>query len=354
MLRPLGQRYNGKHLVLAGNIGMDSYLRNILCFNEQLSPRGLAAERLERLRRSRPDAVILIGMGGSALAGEIVLGARTELGLRATPVVWKDYGLPPLSNSYHRPLYIFVSFSGNTEETLSGLKQLLKHRGQKIENRIAVVATGGELLRFARAKKLPHIAFSAGDLTPRQATGKLFYAISELLFAARLIGRKPQEFTHLRPTQSKRQGQTLARRLKRKLIVIYTTTADQYLGYFWKIRFNETAKTPAFNNVLPEMTHNEFVGFSERRFPAAALMLVPKNVRGRMAKRFQVTKRLLEGRGVDAMNVPLTGRTKLEAIWKTIVLADWSAYALAKLSKADPGETDIIDGPEGLKAQMRK
>ena len=333
---------------------MDPYLRHIERFNEQLTRRGLVTANLDVLRRKRFDTVILVGMGGSALPGEVVNAASYELGLRHTVIVWKDYGLPRVSHHHRSPLYIFTSFSGNTEETLSGLREFLKTPRVKRTARAAVIATGGALLRLARANGLPVITFPAGDLTPRQASGRMFYAISELLFASRLTIRRPQEFTHLRPSLWKRRGYELARRLNRKLIVVYTQTIDYYLGYLWKIRFNESAKVPAFNNIIPEMTHNEIVGFTKPNLPTAALLLAHPTSHTRVQKRFQVTARLLRQEGVAAIPIPLTGRTRLEETWNTIMYADWTSYALAKLRRVDPRETEIIDGPKGLKAAMRR
>ncbi|MEY4731274.1 MAG: hypothetical protein RL681_220 [Candidatus Parcubacteria bacterium] len=304
------------------------------------------------LKRTRPDAVVLIGMGGSALPGEVVNAISDELGLRHTVIIWKDYGLPHVSHHHRCPLYVFVSFSGNTEETLSGFKELLQKRGMKTKAQIAVIATGGELLRIARKKNLPYITFPAGDLTPRQATGRMFYAIGELLFAARLIIRRPHEFTHLRPAQWKRRGYELARRLNRNLIVIYTQTADHYLGYFWKIKLNETAKVPAFNNVVPEMNHNELVGFTRSPLKnTAALFLQNADMYARVSKRYAINKRLLSGYDVNALVLPIPGKTKLERTWNAILYADWTSYALAEMNNTDPRETRIIDK---LKAAMKK
>ncbi len=335
-------------------MSVEPYLKHIERFNEQLTRRGLVSVGLDGLRRRASDTVILAGMGGSALPGEIVNAVAEELGLRHTVIIWKEYGLPRVSHHHRSPLYIFTSFSGNTEETLSGLREFLKTSRARSGARAAVITTGGELLRIAKANRIPYITFPAGDLTPRQASGKMFYAISELLFAARLIARRPPEFTHLRPLLWKRRGYELARRLNRKLIVIYTGTADHYLGYFWKIKFNESAKVPAFNNVIPEMNHNELVGFTRPNSPAAALLLEHPNAHVRVKKRFRVSARLLSRQGVTALLMPFVGKSKLEETWNTIMFADWTTYALAKLRRVDPRETEIIDGPQGLKAAMRK
>ncbi len=322
---------------------MDSYLQNIIRFNEQLTHRGLQSERLASLAKLRPDAVVVCGMGGSALAGDIIQGIRDELGLSVPVIVHKDYGLPRISPSHKKPLYIFISFSGNTEETLSGLKQAIKGQRSKVKGQIGVITTDGELLRIARAKNLALISFPAGGLTPRQASGRMLYAISELLLAARLILRRPKEYTALKPVQMKRSGYALARRLKNKLIVIYSDERDRYLGYLWKIKFNETAKTPAFADTIPEMNHNELVGFEKKLFPAAALILEESTDTKQLKKRITINKKILAAHGVQPIKIPLTGKTRLERTWRTIMLADWTSYALAELRHIDPHETRIID-----------
>ena len=327
---------------------MEPYLRNNLRFNEQLTTKGLASGNLEHLRGANIDTLVLVGMGGSALAGEILRGVAHEIGLHLPVVIWKDYDLPKLSASHKKPFYVFASFSGNTEETLSGLKALLKAK-KKVP--IGVVATGGELLRLARENNISWVSFPPSDLTPRQSTGRMFYSVIELLRSARLITKRVPEFTTLKPLQWKRSGSVLARRLKRKLIVIYSEAADQYLGYLWKIKFNETAKVPAFNNVLPEMNHNEIVGFEQRTFPTVALMLTEEVQKPRLHKKFQVTEYLLHGHGIEVIRIPVSGKTKLERTWKTIMFGDSASYALAELNHTDPAETRIITR---LKAAMRK
>ena len=104
---------------------MRSYLEQILDFPKQFGLENLRLLNASRLKSGRePDGLIFVGMGGSGLPATLFSGLREYANLRLPIVVWKSYGLP--EHSFKNPLYIFISFSGNTAETLSGLRRLLK------------------------------------------------------------------------------------------------------------------------------------------------------------------------------------------------------------------------------------
>lgn len=326
---------------------MDSFKQNILQFNRQLTNKNLKRSDLERLKGSNPDAVIVIGIGGSTLTGDLLRAVRREIGLKVPVVVWKDYGLPALSEvegpnisgwRIKNPLYVFVSFSGNTEEPLSGIKMLLKSKKKSL---VAAVSSGGQLYDLARTHRLPLVSFPAHGLTPRQATGSMFYSVVAILRAAG-FPVKVSDYTRLDPKRFLKSGQALAKKLRNRLIVIYTDSAHDYLGYIWKIKFNETAKTPAFNNVLPEMDHNEINAFARKSFPVTALFLSDAT-HHRLGKKFALTQKLLKEKGVSVLNLKLKGNSELEKTWRGIILADWTTYFLAKLNRVDPAKTEIIE-----------
>ena len=324
---------------------MDSYEKNILTSGTQLDPKNLYARRLENLKGTHPDGVIICGMGGSGLAGDIIHSASEELRLKVPVVTWKNYGLP--KHQFRHPLYLFISFSGNTEETLSGLTELLRrHHGKWPPAHIAIITTGGKLLKLTESKKLATVSFPAGVLTPRQSIATMFYAVSETLHAAGLMP-KARRFPHIDPKSHRAAGKKLAAKLKNRLIVIYTGERHRYLGYIWKIKFNETSKVQAFNDVLPEMDHNELTAFDApskgARFKTAALFLHRKDLTGHIAKKFRITKHLLKTRNVSVIELPFTGRTELEKVWRTIILADWTSYFLGKLNGIPLEEFNIVN-----------
>ena len=320
---------------------MDNYRKNIEEFPEQLSSRGLLSSHFEKLSHTKPEHIVIAGMGGSGLAGEIVKDFKKELGITLPITIWKDYSLPEIKG---RTLCIFSSFSGNTEETLSGFREAL--RGRK-KFSVAVLTTGGELERLARQKKVPLLTFRAGTLTPRQSTGKMFYGLIEILRSTRISVNVPL-LPKISAKKFERPAKALSHKLKQRLIHIYTDQKHKSLGYIWKIKFNETAKTSAFANVMPEMNHNETVSFEKPRFKSAALFIEDNDVNARVLTRFALTEKLLKARGVAVHRLKLQGKNEFEKIWGTLILADWTSYFLAKLTGADPRETKIIDALKKL------
>ena len=316
---------------------MDTYEKNILNFNKQLSFKNIKLVNVGALKKTgKPDGVIIAGIGGSTLAGDLVKFLAEDYGLKTPIVVWKDYGLP--RTNFKNPLFIAISFSGNTEEPISAF---LESRKYKLR---AVVSSGGKLAELALKNNAPAALFSAGDLLPRQALGLLFYGVTAII-RLKFPEFKIPEFSGLRPADFKQKGRQLAVLLKSRIPVIYASAVNQAIAYNWKIRFNETAKTPAFWNVLPEMNHNEIVGFQSGRFSSKflAIFLNDFNDHPCVKKRFKITEKLLKQRGIPCFDVILSGRGILEKFWKSIILADWAAFYSAKFAKVNAEATPIID-----------
>jgi glucose/mannose-6-phosphate isomerase len=335
---------------------MDLFLKNILEFNRQLTPEGLQSFNLKRLKRRSYDSVIIAGMGGSGLAGELLKDVREEIGLPVPVFTWKEYALPkPETFGAKKPLYIFVSFSGNTEETLSGFKAAIKEKGFKLQAcSIAAVTHGGELGRLAARFQIPYILFPASSLNPRQYTGRMFYSLIQILRAAHLIPLEPPAYTRLKPLRFKSEGINLAQRLRNKVVLIYTERENYGLGYIWKSKLNETAKQLAFLNIVPEMNHNELEGLVFPKVKLAALFISDASgaAKGqRLRKRIRVNFKLLRKMGIESRALKLTGKSRLEKTWNSVMLADWTAYYLAKLNRVNPAEVKIV---EELKELMNK
>ncbi len=323
---------------------MDIFEKNISEFGKQLTEKNLTGVNLDKLSGALPDGIIITGMGGSGLAGGVLKGVKKEIGLNLPIIIWKDYGLP--EHNFKKPLYIFASFSGNTEETLSGFENILKS-GKKCL--IAAVTTGGRLKKLAETKNIPFVSFDGCSLTPRQSTGIMFYGLTKILKASGLSIRVKNYSEEIDPEKFRNEGKNLSVLLKGRIVVIYTDEADKHIGYIWKIKLNETAKNPAFNNVLPEMNHNEIVSFENNKFKTAAIFLKNKP-RKRTEKRFRLTEQLLKEKGVSVIELKLEGGNGIEKAWRTIPLADWTTYYLAKLNGSNPLETKSIDK---LKKLMR-
>jgi glucose/mannose-6-phosphate isomerase len=313
---------------------MISYEENLEGFGDQLSFRGLGGFRLEKLRGKRPDGIVVCGMGGSGIPGLILEKLAGEIGLPVPVATVSDDRLPRLY--FKRPLFIIVSFSGETAETIACLKEAMKFRGRA---GIAAVTTGGKLKATAEMNGLPLVAFPSRGLTPRESSGTMFHGIVKVLEA--VFPLKVSPLRRFKPVRSKGLGEQLARKAKDRNILIYTDHSFAHLGYIWKTNLNETAKIPAFTNIYTELNHNEIAGFEKAKGAWMIFWLKGKSSAA-VNEKIKIISKII-GSGVKSIEVPLEGRNMQEKTWNGVVLSHWVSLYLAKLNKVDPRKTNIID-----------
>ncbi len=322
------------------------YRRALRNFSAQFPREGFLVRNANRLKGGgKHDGIIIFGMGGSGLAGSVIKELAATLRIPVPVVVWKNYGLP--STHFRNPLHLFVSFSGNTEEVLSGFREVVKQKGSMV----AAVTSGGELARLAEQAGIAYVRFPGGGLTPRKALGYTYGSCIALL-RIRFPEIRPVKQPHLPGTGVfEVAGQRLARSLKGRVPLVYTSASHQALGYIWKISLNETAKTPAFANVIPEMSHNEIAGFERSGKEFVAVFLEDASGRAEIRKKTTILKRTLSARGVRVLGVPLKGSSPEIKLWSGFLLAHWTALYLAQGLGMNPLETKVI---EEMKVLLRR
>ncbi|MBI4136317.1 MAG: hypothetical protein HY481_02105 [Candidatus Vogelbacteria bacterium] len=300
----------------------------ILNFPKQLEA-GLEVVNADRLIKT--DKFILCGLGGSALAGGLMKVYNPELDL----LIHRDYGLPRVPRYFlEGALLILSSYSGETEEVLDTLAAVMS-RGLKA----AVIAGGGTLLEEAKRLRLPYVVLPAGWL-PRLAVGHSFTGLAKLIRDDKIIPGLALAREALNLTASESAGKKLSVWLDGKLTIIYASTVNLHLAYYWKICLNETGKTAAFFNVLPEMNHNELAA-ADPHF--GYIFLRDTADHPRIKHRFDRLSEMFEGRGLAVTEVILSGRSPLEKIFHSVLLANWTAYHLALAAQRDPAATPVIE-----------
>ncbi|TSA44289.1 hypothetical protein D4R51_04185 [bacterium] len=313
---------------------MISYEKNLLEFKRQLSFKNLSSTNLKKLAGIKPDGLVICGMGGSGLPGLILEKLAGELKIPVPVVSVRDEFLP--KTGFKKPLFIIVSFSGETAETIKGLKSALHLKNASV----AIVTGGGKLKKLATKKNLPLILFSPSNLTPREASGTMFYGIIEILRT--VFNLKVNLSPKLaNPIQLKVLGEELAKAARGRNVLIFTDSDFSHLGYIWKINLNETAKIPAFANVYPELFHNEISEFEGKT--GSWIILWLKNKSSPENKRIKIIEKILGKRDVKSIEVPLTGKNKREKTWNGVLLSHWMSLGLAKINKVDPRKTKTID-----------
>ncbi len=302
--------------------------------------------------------VVVLGMGGSALAA---LVAKSWLNgeLNVPFEVIRGYDVP--QHVDYNTLVIASSYSGNTEETLSGLEQARQKNAQ-----VAVIAAGGKLVEIANEGKITHVVLPLG-MQPRMALICGLRAVVALLghFAVVNYDRFAEiadtsdwlgEQTKLWTpdvTTDKNVAKQLALLSVGKTPVFYAGPLMAPVAYKWKISWNENAKNIAFWDEYPEFNHNEFIGWTSHPIdkPFVVFDLTSTFEHPRVLKRFEISDRLLSGMRPKAHEIKIEGRTAIAQLLWGCILADFVSVYVAILNGVDPTPVVLI---EKLKGELAK
>lgn len=303
--------------------------------------------------------ILYIGMGGSAIAGNLMKDALFDT-LTVPLSVVQTYYIPEFCDT--STLAVVSSYSGESEETLQ-TAEALKEKGAQV----VVTTSGGRIEKMARDNKWNLIKLPEG-YPASQALGYLFFTIYHTLGNLNLIKDYQQDQSDLvrftretikRNNLSDRHMHNLSRELAQtihnKIPVIYSTTPYlRSVSLRWRNRFTENSKSLAFSNVIPEMNHNEIVGW-EVGLPAIkdfiVIFIENENLHPRMQRRIELTKKVIKKRGVEVVDIYTSGQTILEKVFSLIIIGDWVSYYLALAYNKDPLEIDNITY---LKEEMAK
>lgn len=295
--------------------------------------------------------IVLAGMGGSGLAGQL---AKTWLD--------KDLSVPlELVRSYQLPDYVgpsslvvVSSCSGTTEEVLAIFDDA-RRRGVKM----AIITGGGTLAELASSHEVPHVMLPTDlKIQPRMLTIVQLRALvmifnhfglakehllDEIAKTADFLKVSAEAWAADIPTDQNYAKQ-LALQAVGKTPVFYGGELTRSVAYKWKISWNENAKNVAFWNEYPEVNHNEFMGWTSHPVekPFAVFDLVSNFENERVLKRFEVSDRLLSGKRPKAITVHLEGETLLEQLLWANILADYASIYVGLMNNVDPGPVPLI------------
>jgi glucose/mannose-6-phosphate isomerase len=324
-----------------GAFDRSAQLADILAMPEHLGDALWRVESAGIAPLDTRDGLIVAGMGGAAIGGVL---ARAALGDHASrPILAaRSYGLPPWTTP--DTTVLCASYSGDTEETLA-----CYDAAGAVGARRVVVTTGGQLAELARADGVPVVPIPGG-FQPRSAVA---YMLVTALEVAALCGAAPRlaaeidvaaahtlklvaEWGPDSPEDS--LAKTIARALHGTIPVIAGAYLTGPIAYRWKTQINENAKVPAFSHELPELDHNEIVGWSGAtglgRF--SAVFLDDCDIHPRVKTRIELTERIVAASAEQTFRIESRGQTTVERVISLVLLGDLVSFYMAILRGLDP------------------
>lgn len=313
-----------------------SYESNLLSFERQLSFSEITTSGTEILKKRRIEKVIISGMGGSGLSGEIIAAMRTEMNIPIPVESHKTYGIPDGADK--KTLLIFSSFSGETEEVLSGIREALKKRFP-----IAVVASGGRLLKIAKEKNIPYATFPREGLTPREAVGYNCYSVLSLLLARfPHIAVKTFSSAEIESETLSFQGKFLSEKIRGRFPILYSDIKFKGLLRVWKTNLNETGGMFVSVEYLPDMNHGEIAAAGDMK-KAIVIFLEDPESSAKIRDRISASEKIFKKWNIPVVRIVLSGKSLQERIWKGIILSHWTSLFISKRKKINPKRTETIE-----------
>ncbi|MCD5397198.1 MAG: bifunctional phosphoglucose/phosphomannose isomerase [Candidatus Pacebacteria bacterium] len=322
----------------------------ILNFPQQFKAGVKAAQHI-RLK-GNIKGVCICGMGGSSLPGDIL-----QLWLNATKnklclIIQRDYTLPhQLTKNW---LVVMVSYSGNTEETISCFKE-----AQNMGLKIVAITSNGKIEKLAKKGKYPLAKVPSG-LPPRMALGYQSAALLKILSNSKIIKIRIKDISDLsqtlKPEKWEIQGKKIAQKLKGKIPLIYFSNRLKIIANIFKLKLNET-QTPCFYNLFPEFNHAEITGFDATNKQLTqmnkyfyALYFEDPDDHSQIKKRMRLTHKLLQKKGLKGEIIKLPKKPFFQKVFSCVLLGDWISFYLAKEYNVNLLQAKLI---EEFKKQLK-
>jgi glucose/mannose-6-phosphate isomerase len=299
-------------------------------------PKVINAKNLKKFSK-----YLVVGMGGSHLAADLIKMWLPELDL----ISYQDYGLPNLNKTdLQNRLIIFSSYSGNTEEVIDSYLQA----GKMGLNR-AVISVGGQLLELAKKDQVAYVQMPDFGIQPRSALPLSLLSFLLILGQKDILSELKKLEFDFHPEKFEIAGQDLTDTLRNRVPIIYSSASNKAIGYIWKINFNETGKIPAFNNVFPELNHNEMNGFGVEKTTVELsdnfyfIFLSDKNDSSKIKERMEITDKLYSNRNLPSQIITLGEANQFLKFFNSLALVEFAAYFTAQNYGLESEQVPMIE-----------
>ena len=294
--------------------------------------------------------ILLIGLGGSAFGGEVARNYAESI-CKVPFAICRDYDIPAWVSEH--TLLIASSYSGNTEETLSAIEQAMPRNPK-----VVVVTSGGKLLEIAKNKGFDHIVLPGG-YPPRSAAG---FSIIQQLYVLKgmgLIGgfdADLQEAIDLVANfQDHEDASLIADQIHKRIPVLYSAPGFESVSIRWRQQIEENGKHIAFHHVIPEMNHNELVGWKNPQDlleDFVVLVIRSSYDHPRNGIRMEICRDIFGEYADGVVEINAEGQSRLGQLFYLLHLGDWVSVYLADRNGEDASPVEVIDFLKGELARQ--
>ena len=294
--------------------------------------------------------VLICGLGGSGIGGTIVndvVSSRVSIPILAT----KDYSIPNFVDD--STLVIASSYSGNTEETLYALEKCIKKNAE-----VCIITSGGKLKNLAEENNFNHIIIPGGQ-PPRAMFG---YAFTELFYVLTHYGiidepfkadfEKAISLLDAEKADIQSQAKDLAKKMYQQTPVIYVAQGFEGVAVRFRQQINENSKMLCWHHVIPEMNHNELLGWRTNVENLAVVYFRNKLDFDRNQIRMDINKKVISKYTSNISEVWSKGDSVIENTLYHINLGDWISWYLSEMNNVDAIEIDVINYLKGELAKI--
>ncbi|RYM34160.1 bifunctional phosphoglucose/phosphomannose isomerase [Brumimicrobium glaciale] len=289
--------------------------------------------------------VVICGMGGSGIGGKMV--SQLFADQSSLPIVLvQSYSVPSFVNEHS--LVIGSSYSGNTEETLTAVK-MANEKGATIVG----VSSGGEMARFCKENHYDFIKLPGGN-PPRSMLAFSAVQLINILAVAGIIDTNAidtiAKCRHLLNDELitiKDEAKKLAKHLFKKQCMFYTDADLEFVAIRARQQINENSKRLCWHHVIPEMNHNELVGWAGGDNSFAAVFFISQFLTDRNIKRTELSQEIIGGKTENILSIHGRGKSLIEESFYFIHIIDWASLFLADMNEVDAVEVKVIDYLKG-------
>ncbi|MFP4195579.1 MAG: bifunctional phosphoglucose/phosphomannose isomerase [Candidatus Woesearchaeota archaeon] len=286
------------------------------------------------------DRIIVLGMGGSALSGEVLKLYLKRLGVKIPVIVSRSYSVP--ESLTEKSLVFTISYSGNTEETVSAYRQAIR-----TANHIVALSKGGKLEEITNLNRKPFLKVPKGFQPRTAALTYLFFPLLKILERYGLLPSHQSSIDQLVKGLAKPDFKSLAvsisEKLEGKIPLIYTSEEYYPVAYRFKTQLNECSKVHAFSNHFSELNHNEMLAFTDLKAEFHIVLFNFDDDHRRIKKRMSLTREITAKYDVETTEVKMSGDHLLTKLYSSMIIGDLTAFYLALRYERDPSPVELIE-----------